>query len=165
MTASRRTFGILPLSWFYRAGKSTALGKAFSHFWAAWASLGLPPRRQLALEVKGRRTGHRHRLAVVVAKHEGQEYLVSMVGEGEWVKNVRAAGGEAYLVSGRRRKVRLQEVSSDGRASIIKEYLRVAPGGRPHIGLGPGGTSADYERVAQNHPVFQIVHQDAPSAP
>lgn len=165
MTASRRTFGVLPLSWFYRAGKATALGKAFSHFWAAWASLGLPPRRQLGLEVRGRRTGHPHRLAVVVAKQQGREYLVSMVGEGEWVKNVRAAGGDAYLVSNRRRKVRLQEVSIDRRAPIIKEYLRVAPGGRPHIGLGPTANSPDYERVAPNYPVFEIVYQDAPSPP
>lgn len=163
MTASRRTFGFLPLSWFYRAGKATALGKAFSNFWATWASLGLPPYRQLGLEVRGRRTGQPHRVAVVVAKHEGREYLVSMVGEGEWVKNVRAAGGDAYMVSSRRRKVRLQEVSIDRRAPIIKEYLRVAPGGRPHIGLGPTATNADCERVAPYYPVFQIVYQDAPT--
>jgi hypothetical protein len=165
MTGSRRTFGVIPLSWFYRAGRATAFGRAFSHFWAGWASLGLPPRRQLGLEVTGRRTGHPHRLAVVVAKHEEQEYLVSMVGEGEWVKNVRAARGDAYLVSGRRRKVRLQEVSINRRAPIIKEYLRVAPGGRPHIGLGPAATSADCERVAPNYPVFRIVYQDAPPPP
>ena len=157
MTASRRTFGVLPLSWFYRAGKATALGKAFSNFWAAWASLGLPPHRQLGLEVRGRRTGHPHRVAVVVAKHEGREYLVSMVGQGEWVKNVRAARGDAYLVSSRRRKVRLQEVSIDQRAPIIKDYLRVAPGGRPHIGLGPTATNTQCERVAPYYPVFQIV--------
>jgi hypothetical protein len=78
-------------------GRATALGRAFSRFWAAWAALGLPPRRQVALEVKGRRTGRPHRLAVVVARHEGQEYLVSMVGDGEWVKNVRAARCETEV--------------------------------------------------------------------
>jgi hypothetical protein len=55
---------------------------------------------------------------VVVVKQAGQQYLVSMVGEGEWVKNVRAAGGEAYLISGRRR-VRLQAVPVERRAPII----------------------------------------------
>lgn len=165
MEASRRTFGVIPLSWFYRAGRATALGRAFSQFWAAWASLGLPPRRQLGLEVEGRRTGHPHRIAVVIAKHDGQEYLVSMVGEREWVKNVRAAGGDAYLVSRRRRRVRLQEVSIDRRAPIIKEYLRVAPGGRPHIGLGPAASIAECERAAPNYPVFRIVYRDAPTLP
>lgn len=161
MATSTRTAG-LPVSWFYRGGRATALGRAFSHFWASWASLGLPPRRQVALEVIGRRTGRAHRLAVVVARHEGQEYLVSMVGEREWVKNARAAGGEAYLISGRRRKVRLQEVPIDRRAPILKEYVRVAPGGRPHVGLGPSATIGDFERIAPNYPVFRIVYQDTP---
>jgi deazaflavin-dependent oxidoreductase (nitroreductase family) len=161
----RRTFGVIPVSWFYKGGRGTALGRAFSRFWAAWASLGLPPHRQMGLEVKGRRTGRPRRLAVVVARHEGQEYLVSMVGEGEWVKNVRASGGEAYLISGRLRKVSLQEVPIDRRAPIIKEYVRVAPGGRPHIGLGSTATITDYVRVAPNYPVFRIVYQDAPAPP
>jgi deazaflavin-dependent oxidoreductase (nitroreductase family) len=163
--SSHRTFVVIPVSWFYKGGRATALGRAFSRFWAAWASLGLPPRRQRALEVKGRRTGRPHMLALVVARHEGQEYLVSMLGDGEWVKNVRAAGGEAYLISGRRRKVSLQEVPIHRRAPIIKEYVRLAPGGRPHIGLGPTATVADCERVAPNYPVFRIVYQDAPAPP
>jgi hypothetical protein len=86
-----------------------------------------------------------------------------MVGEGEWVKNVRAAGGEAYLISGQRRKVMLEEVPVEHRAPIIKEYLRLAPGGRPHIGLGPTAPIVDYERVAPNYPVFRIVYQDTPA--
>src|SRR5438128_11248637 len=161
--SSRRTFGGIPVSWFYKGGRATALGRAFSRFWAAWASLGLPPRRQVGLEVKGRRTARPHRLAVVVARHEGQQYLVSYLGEGEWVKNVRAAGGEAYVISGRRRKVMLDEVPVERRAPIIKEYVRLAPEARPHIRLGSAATIADCERVAPNYPVFRIVYQDAPT--
>jgi F420H(2)-dependent quinone reductase len=144
----RRTFAVLPVSGFYRAGRAIALGRVFSHFWAAWTSLGLPPRRQRGLEVKGRTTGRPHRLAIVVATHEGQECLVSMVGEGEWVKNVQAAGGEADLISSRRRKVSLQAVPDDRRAPIIGEYVRLAPGGWPHIGLDPTATITDYEIAA-----------------
>ena len=88
-----------------------------------------------------------------------------MVGEREWVQNGRAAGGEAYLISRRRRKVSLQEVPIDRRAPNLKEYVRLAPGGRPHIGLGPTATIADYEWVAANYPVFRIVYQDVPTPP
>jgi len=115
--------------------------------------LRLPPRRQVGLEVKGRRTGRPHTVALVIAGYEGEHHLVSMLGECEWVKNVRASG-EAHIISGRRRKVKLEEVSIERRASIIKEYLRLAPGGRPHIGLGTTATLADCQRVAPNHPVF-----------
>jgi deazaflavin-dependent oxidoreductase (nitroreductase family) len=165
MTTAKRTFGVIPLSWFYQAGRATGLGQAFSHFWAWWASLGLPPRRQVGLEVTGRRTGRPHTLAVVVAKHGGEAYLVSMVGEGEWVKNVRAAGGDASLISGRRRKVHLDEVPVDQRAPIVKEYVRVAPGGRPHIGLKPTASLADFAQVAAHYPVFRIRYQDPPTSP
>jgi hypothetical protein len=127
--ASPKTFGIIPVSCFYRSGRATGLDKAFSRFWSAWASLGLPPRRQVGLEVKGRRTGRPHTVALVIAEYEGEHYLVSMLGECEWVKNVRAYGA-AHIVSGQRRKVKLEEVSVEGRAPIIKEYIRVAPGGR-----------------------------------
>ena len=94
---SLKTFGTIPVSWFYKSRRATGLGKSFSRFWSAWASLGLPPRRQVGLEVKGRRTGRPHTLALVIAGHEGEQYLVSMLGECEWVKNVRAQG-EAQII-------------------------------------------------------------------
>ena len=109
--------------------------------------------------MKGRRTGLPYTLAVVVAKHEGQLYLVSMLGECEWVKNVRAQR-EAYVISGRRRKARFEEVTVEGRALIIKEYIRLAPGARPHIGLDTKATIADCRRVAAKHPVFRILYQN-----
>jgi deazaflavin-dependent oxidoreductase (nitroreductase family) len=154
--SSRRTFLVLPTSWFYREGKATPLGRAFSRFYVKWASLGLPPRRQVGLEVKGRKTGRPHRLALVVARYDGEDYLVSMVGEGEWVKNLRAAGGKATLISGRRREVSLEEVPFADRAPILKEYIRLAPGARVHLGLDTKATLADCERVAPNYPVFRV---------
>lgn len=160
--ASPKIFGIIPVSCFYKSGRATRLGKAFSRFWSAWASFGLPPGRQVGLEVKGRRTGRPHTVAVVIAGYEGGHYLVSMLGECEWVKNVRVSG-EAHIISGGRRKVGLEEVPIERRAPIIKEYLRLAPGGRPHIGLGTTATLADCQRVAPHHPVFLILYQNGPS--
>jgi hypothetical protein len=162
--SSQKVFGFFPVSYFYRNRRATALGRGFSRFWAWWASLGLPPRRQVGLEVRGRRTGRVHTVAVVIARRGDEQYLVSMLGECEWVKNVRAARGEAQIISGRRRRVRLEEVPIPARAPIIKEYVRVAPGARPHIGLDQMAMLADCERVASDFPVFRIVYEDAPSA-
>jgi len=116
----------------------------------------------VGLEVMGRRTGRPHSLALEIAGHEGKYYLVSMLRECEWVKNVRAAG-QGHIISGRRRRVRLEEVPVKDRAPIIKEYLRLAPGARPHIGLGTTATIADCRRVAPNHPVFRILYQNMPA--
>ena len=38
-----KTFGTIPVSWFYKSGRATGLGKSFSRFWSWWASFGLPP--------------------------------------------------------------------------------------------------------------------------
>jgi len=163
--SSAKVFGFLPVSHFYRNGRATAFGRAFSRFWAWWASLGLPPRRQVGLKVRGRRTGRIHTVAAVIVQRADAQYLVSMLGECEWVKNVRAARGQVEIVSGRRRRARLEEAPIPVRAPIIKEFLRLAPGARPHIGLGKSATLADCDRVSADFPVFRIVYEDAPLNP
>lgn len=85
------------------------------------ASAGLAPRRLVALEVPGRRTGRLVSLPLVVADHEGERYLVSMLGpDANWVRNVRAAGGRAVLRHGRREAVRLEEVEVGNRAPVLR---------------------------------------------
>jgi hypothetical protein len=44
-------------------------------------SAGIWPKRLATLEVRGRRTGGVRSLPVVIADHEGERYLVSMLGE------------------------------------------------------------------------------------
>lgn len=153
--AGHRVCGLIPLSRFYREHQATWLGKLLSRFWAAWSALGLPAFRMVELELTGRKTGRPLRLAVVVASLAGREYLVSMLGECAWVRNARA-NPDVTITRVRRRKVRLEEVPVGERAPIIQAYLRVAPGGRPHIGLGADATLAECERVAADHPVFRI---------
>jgi deazaflavin-dependent oxidoreductase (nitroreductase family) len=156
--AEHRVFGLIPLSQFYRERRATWLGKIFSRFWAAWSALGLPSFRMVELELTGRKTGKPVRLAVVVVKLARHEYLVSMLGECAWVRNARA-NPNATIVRFRRRPVRLEEVPVGERAPIIQAYLRVAPGGRPHIGLGADAALTACERVAANHQVFMIAER------
>jgi hypothetical protein len=153
--AEHRVLGLVPLSRFYRERKATRLGKMISRFWAAWSALGLPSFRMVELELTGRKSGKPVRLAVVVATLAGREYLVSMLGECAWVGNARA-NPNATIARFRRRPVRLEEVPVGERAAIIQAYLRVAPGGRPHIGLDADATLDACARVAANHPVFKI---------
>lgn len=80
-----------------------------------------------------------------------------MLGECNWTRNVRAAGGEAVLARRRRRAVNLVEVPSHERAPIIKRYLQAVPGGRPHIQIDKDAPLAEFESVAQRIPVFRVV--------
>ena len=144
--------------WMYRGGRPNWAARFLNGIWIRTAATGLPPHRMRALEVRGRRSGRLTSFPVVVADHEGQRYLVAMLGEGvNWVSNVRAAGGHAVLRHGHRVAVRLQEVEPGGRAPILKRYLELAPGARAHIPVDPGAPVAAFERIASDYPVFRVL--------
>ncbi len=124
---------------------------------AAAAAAGLGPRRLSTLEVRGRRSGRRLSFPVVVADHEGQRYLVAMLGnEVNWVRNVRAAGGEAVLRHGHRETIRLEEIDVALRAPVLQRYLEVAPGARAHLPVDRRAPLREFEQIAGQYPVFRI---------
>jgi deazaflavin-dependent oxidoreductase (nitroreductase family) len=120
-------------------------------------SAGLWPNRLATLEVRGRRSGRLVSFPLMVADYQGERYLVAMLGERtNWVSNVRAAGGHAVLCHGEREAVRLEEVDPQARVEILRRYLQVAPGARPHIPVDRRAPVAEFERIAPQYPVFRI---------
>jgi len=87
----------------------------------------------------------------------GKWYLVSMLGECNWVANVRAAAGAATLRRRRARPVTLVEVPVGGRSAVIKRYVEKAPGGRPHIPVDRHEPVEAFEAIAAGYPVFRVV--------
>ena len=92
----------------------------------------------------------------------GQYYLVSMLGECNWVQNVRATGGRATLRRRRGRPVRLLEIPAEQRALVIRRYVEKVPGGRPHIPVDRREPLEAFETIASNYPVFQVVPLSSP---
>jgi len=147
----------LPYRLFYRSGRPTRAGRALNGFWARAFGTGLLPPLLVSLEVPGRRTGEVHRTALVAGRYQGYRYLVSMLGDrSSWVRNVRAADGEAVIHRGGRLPVRLVEVAVEERAPIIKSYLRVARGARVHVPVPFDAPVEEFDRVAYLYPVFRI---------
>lgn len=125
--------------------------------WQAVASAGLWPNRLATLEVRGRRTGNPFRLPVVIADYGGERYLVAMLGDhSSWAANVRAARGYAMLHHGQFEAVHLRELDVSQRAPILRRYLQVAPGARPHFPLSPRASLAEFDTIAARFPVFRI---------
>jgi hypothetical protein len=123
----------------------------------AWLYATGSSRRGTILEVRGRRTGNTVSLPVVVADYEGSRYLVSMLGtEANWVRNVQAAGGQAALVRHGRHAVQLAEVPVGQRAPVLRRYLEVAPGARPHIPISRDAPLEQFQQIAAQFPVFRI---------
>ncbi|GLW96073.1 nitroreductase family deazaflavin-dependent oxidoreductase [Microtetraspora sp. NBRC 16547] len=118
------------------------------------------PRNAVTLEVVGRRTGRPISLPVAVAEHDGERYLVSMLGpNANWVRNVRAAGGHAILRRRGREVVTLEEIPVEQRAPVLRRYLAVAPGARPHIPVDRRAPLSEFEGVSHQYPVFRIRSQ------
>jgi deazaflavin-dependent oxidoreductase (nitroreductase family) len=142
---------------FYRGWRPTRFGRIVNRVWAWLSGLGLTPRVLLTLQVKGRRSGSLRTNILVVARHDGQRYVVSMLGErSEWVQNVRAAGGKAFVKRGRSRPVRLTEVPPGERAPILKAYCLVATSGRKHFPVPHDAPLSEFSAIAADYPVFRI---------
>ena len=75
----------------------------------------------------------------------------------QWVRNVRASGGQAVLRCGGREDVHLEEISADQRAPILKAYLQIAPGARPHMPVDKDAAITEFEKIAAAYPVFRLV--------
>jgi polyisoprenoid-binding protein YceI len=146
----------------YAGGRADERARRFARLWAAVFGLGLLPRRWVTLEVAGRRSGQVTRFPLGMADRNGQWYLVPMLGEQcNWVKNVRAAGGQVSLRHRRRIACRLAEMPVSERGPIIKRYLEQVPGARPHIPVDRHAPLADFEAISPRYPVFRVV----PSTP
>jgi len=111
------------------------------------------------LEVRGRTSGEVRRVPVNLLTYEGREYLVSARGEGQWVRNVRAAGGQLDLVVGRHRQHRrAQELADADKVAVIRAYLRRW---KMEVGVffdGVDAASSDeaIAAIAPRHPVFAL---------
>ena len=145
--------------WLYRNGRPHGLARALNRFWAIVHARGILPSHFATLEVRGRRSGRVIAFPVVVADYEGGRFLVSMLGENaNWVRNVRAAGGEATLRHGGRERILLvEETDTALRARVLRRYLSRAPGARPHVPVARDAPLEDFEWVAARYPVFRVV--------
>jgi hypothetical protein len=150
----------------YPGGRADATARRLARMWATVFGLGLTPRRWVTLEVAGRRSGRIVRFPLGMAEKDGAWYLVSMLGEQcNWVRNVRAAGGEVTLRHWRATACRLAEVPVSKRAPVIKRYLEQVPGARPHIPVDRHAPVADFEAVSARYPVFRVDPRRAPGRP
>lgn len=144
--------------WEYRDGQPNTLAKMQNRFWAILHSSGILPDGFVTLEVVGRKSGKVISFPLAMIVMNGERYLVSMLGEeANWVRNVKAAGGRARLQHGISEQVLLEEVDVGKRAPILKAYLQIAPGARPHIPVGKDAPIAEFEKIESEYPVFRLV--------
>ena len=143
--------------WLYRGGHPNLLARALNRGWAAVHALGVAPNYLVTLEVAGHRSGRTISFPLAMTVVDGERYLVSMLGvNAAWVRNVRAAGGYVRLHHGRTEQVRLEELPVDKRGPVLKAYLQLAPGARPHVPVDKDAPLAEFQAIAAQFPVFHV---------
>jgi hypothetical protein len=116
----------------------------------------MPPIVQ-TLQVNDRRDGRLRSTVLVPAHYGGERYLVSMLGDrSEWVQNVRAAGGEAFIKRGGAYPVKLAKILPKDRAPILKAWCHVATSGHKHLPVPYDAAESAFEAIAADYPVFRI---------
>ncbi len=135
-----------------------------------YTSLGLT-QGTVTLEVRGRKTGKPTRVSLTIVRCQGSRYLVSLAGESQWVRNVRAAQGRAILISAKRTPVRLVEVADAEKPAVLLGYVSQRAfthsgeeSARLFFGLGPNPALADMQAIACRYIVFRIDDLPDPSA-
>ena len=143
--------------WLYSGRRPNWIAKMLNGAIANSAAKTVASDGVVALEVIGRKSGKVVSFPVVMIEVNGQRYLASMLGESQWVRNVRAANGKAVLRSGGYKDVLLEEVPANQRAPIMKVYLHAAPGARPHVPVDMDAPIAEFEKIAAEYPVFRVL--------
>jgi hypothetical protein len=156
---SARTEYRPPAPWYQR----------LNHIGVPLTWLGLAPRDAVTLEVRGRTSGRPRRLPILRTPYQGADYLVSLAGQAQWVRNVRAASGSAMIRRRGTRHVHLEEIPAELRAPVIAEYLRrgrersgeaaAVKQARYYFGLEANATMEEIEGISAYYPVFRIEYR------
>jgi deazaflavin-dependent oxidoreductase (nitroreductase family) len=123
------------------------------------------------LTVRGRKSGKPIETPIAIFAHEGKSYLMTPYGIVNWVRNLRAAGGEATITRSRRtEKIRAVELLPQAAAPIFREAVRSGPPGIPdaviqvyrslfvfpYLDVNVDSSLEEYEQEVLTHPVFLL---------
>lgn len=123
------------------------------------------------LTVRGRKSGKPIVTPIAIFVQDQKRYLIASYGVVNWVRNLRAAGGEATLTQRRHsEKIRAIELSKDTAALVFREALRSGPPGipaaifreyrarqvLPYLDVTENSSLEEFEREVLTHPVFLV---------
>jgi deazaflavin-dependent oxidoreductase (nitroreductase family) len=111
------------------------------------------------LAVKGRTSGEWRTTPVNLLDLHGRRYLVSPRGEGQWVRNLRAAGTGELRVGRRAEAFRGRELPDEEKVPVLRAYLKrwKFEVGMFFGGVGPDSSDAEILAIAGEHPAFEVL--------
>jgi deazaflavin-dependent oxidoreductase (nitroreductase family) len=118
----------------------------------------------MLLTVRGRKTGKPRTVPVDLHEHNGRRFLMATHGEGNWVRNLRAAGEGILSLGWYHQVFTAVELPPEAAGPVIKDILGplLASQGirgnalRQHLGVTADSSLNDFIQVAHSHPVFEL---------
>jgi deazaflavin-dependent oxidoreductase (nitroreductase family) len=123
------------------------------------------------LTVRGRKSSKPIVTPIAIFVHDQKRYLVAPYGVVNWVRNLRAARGEATLTRRRHsERIHAIELEPGAAALVFREALRSGPPGvpavsfrvyrallvLPYLGVTENASLEEFEREVLTHPVFLV---------
>ena len=141
--------------------KPGAFARAFNSVFTILFKRGIGAKNNVTIEVAGRKSGEPRSTAVNNVEYEGERYLVAPRGNTEWVRNVRAASGQAILHRGKPEPVTLIDVPAASRAPVLQKYLgENAMSTKASFGIDPKSPIEKFQEITDRHPVFKITSRE-----
>lgn len=112
------------------------------------------------LRVRGRKSGREYDVPVRIAVWEGQWYVLSMLGDAQWVRNLRAVTTAQMIVGKTVELIRTQEIHGDEKAAFLSWYCQHPEYAmRARFALKADTkhlTPEEIDRLAALYPVFRL---------
>jgi deazaflavin-dependent oxidoreductase (nitroreductase family) len=140
-----------PPGWFTR--------NVFNRFVAFVTRHGVSVLGSRVLAVRGRASGEWRTTPVNLLELDGRRYLVSARGEGQWVRNLRAAGAGELRVGNKTETFQARELGDEEKVPVLRAYLRrwKVEVGVFFDGVGPDSTDDQLQAIAPRHPAFEVL--------
>ena len=124
--------------------------------------LGLGVQGSQTLAVRGRKSGEMRTNPVNPFEIDGRTYLLSPRGTTQWVRNLRAAGGEGELRSGRKvRHFHAEEVADSDKLPLLRLYMdKWSWEVKGFMGIDADAPDEELRRIAPDHPAFVLSFED-----
>jgi deazaflavin-dependent oxidoreductase (nitroreductase family) len=131
----------------------------FNRFVAFVTRHGVSVLGSRVLAVRGRSSGEWRTTPVNLLELDGRRYLVSARGEGQWVRNLRAAGAGELRVGNKIETFRARELGDQEKVPVLRAYLRrwKVEVGVFFEGVGPDSTDDQLQVIAPRHPAFEVL--------
>ena len=124
------------------------------------------------LTVRGRKSGRPMETPIAIFVQGGKSYLIASYGIVNWVRNLRATGGEATITRHRHtEKFHAVELPPEAAVPIFREALHSGPPGipdvliqvyrslfvLPYLNVTVDSSIEEFEREVLTHPVFLLI--------